>query len=88
MELLGHLLYGLQNVAGVTPILVVIAGVIVGIVGGAMPGMPTSVAGAMRRPWAFGMSASMGVVVRCARAAARPVQCAGGPQRTCSCRRP
>jgi hypothetical protein len=39
MELFTHLWAGLQNLIGIRPVLVVVAGVIVGILGGAMPGI-------------------------------------------------
>ncbi len=66
MELLAHLSDGLENLLGVTPILVVIAGVIVGILGGAMPGISPSMAVALLLPFTFGMSATMGIVMLCA----------------------
>jgi len=51
---------------GPIPLLVVLAGVCVGILGGAMPGISPSMAVALLLPFTFGMSPSMGLVMLCA----------------------
>lgn len=66
MELLHNLMYGLGQLAGVTPILVIIAGDIVGILAGAMPGISPSMAVAILLPFTFGMTPAMGMVMLCA----------------------
>ena len=66
MELFTHLWAGLQNLLGIKPLLVVTAGVIVGILGGAMPGVSPSMAVAILLPFTFGMSPTMGMVMLCA----------------------
>ena len=66
MELFTHLWAGLQNLLGIKPVLVVTAGVIVGILGGAMPGVSPSMAVAILLPFTFGMSPTMGMVMLCA----------------------
>ena len=57
---------GLHNLAGVTPMLAIMAGVVIGILGGAMPGISPSMAVAMLLPFTFGMSPTMGLVTLCA----------------------
>ena len=57
---------GLRNLMGVGPLLVVVAGVVVGILGGAMPGISPSMAVAILLPFTFGMSPTMGMVMICA----------------------
>ena len=66
MELFTHLWAGLQNLLGIKPVLVVAAGVVVGILGGAMPGVSPSMAVAILLPFTFGMSPTMGMVMLCA----------------------
>lgn len=66
MELLTNLGAGLRNLLGVGPFLIVTAGVVVGILGGAMPGMSPSMAVAILLPFTFGMSPTMGLVMLCA----------------------
>ncbi len=56
----------MQNLIGITPLLIVAAGVAVGILGGAMPGMSPSMAVAILLPFTFGMSPTMGLVMLCA----------------------
>jgi len=51
---------------GPIPLLVILAGVCVGILGGAMPGISPSMAVALLLPFTFGMSPSMGLVMLCA----------------------
>ena len=66
MEMLNALGMGLQNLAGFGPLAAVAAGVIVGILGGAMPGVSPSMAVAILLPFTFGMSPTMGLVMLCA----------------------
>ena len=66
MELFTHLWAGMQNLIGIKPVLVVAAGVVVGILGGAMPGVSPSMAVAILLPFTFGMSPTMGMVMLCA----------------------
>jgi len=66
MELFTHLWAGMQNLLGIKPVLVVAAGVVVGILGGAMPGVSPSMAVAILLPFTFGMSPTMGMVMLCA----------------------
>ena len=66
MELMTQLWAGMQNLIGIKPFLVVVAGVIVGILGGAMPGVSPSMAVAILLPFTFGMSPTMGIVMLCA----------------------
>lgn len=51
---------------GVAPLLVIAAGVAVGILAGAMPGISPSMAVALLLPFSFGMTPSMGLVLLCA----------------------
>ena len=66
MDLFTHLWAGMQNLIGIKPVLVVAAGVVVGILGGAMPGVSPSMAVAILLPFTFGMSPTMGMVMLCA----------------------
>ena len=66
METLSHLMDGLQMLMGVAPLLVIAAGVAVGILAGAMPGISPSMAVALLLPFSFGMTPSMGLVLLCA----------------------
>lgn len=66
MELLTNLWSGLRNLLGIGPLLIVTLGVIVGILGGAMPGISPSMAVAILLPFTFGMSPTMGLVMLCA----------------------
>lgn len=66
METLSHLLEGLGSLMGPIPLLVIAAGVVVGILGGAMPGISPSMAVALLLPFTFGMTPSMGLVMLCA----------------------
>ncbi|HPF84874.1 MAG TPA: tripartite tricarboxylate transporter permease [Aminivibrio sp.] len=66
MDTISHLLEGLGSLMGPVPLLVILAGVCVGILGGAMPGISPSMAVALLLPFTFGMSPSMGLVMLCA----------------------
>ena len=66
MPLIENLLLGLQNLMGIKPLLIVVAGVVVGILGGAMPGISPSMAVAILLPFTFKMSPTMGLVMLCA----------------------
>ena len=66
MDTISHLSEGLGALMGPIPLLVVLAGVCVGILGGAMPGISPSMAVALLLPFTFGMSPSMGLVMLCA----------------------
>lgn len=66
METLSHLLEGLGSLMGPIPLLVIAAGVVVGILGGAMAGISPSMAVALLLPFTFGMTPSMGLVMLCA----------------------
>ncbi|WP_367341208.1 tripartite tricarboxylate transporter permease [Aminivibrio sp.] len=66
METIAHLYEGLGALMGPVPLLVILAGVCVGILGGAMPGISPSMAVALLLPFTFGMSPSMGLVMLCA----------------------
>lgn len=66
MDLMTNLWSGLRNLIGAGPFLIVTAGVVVGILGGAMPGMSPSMAVAILLPFTFGMSPTMGLVMLCA----------------------
>ena len=66
MGTLSHLMDGLQMLMGITPLLVIVAGVAVGILAGAMPGISPSMAVALLLPFSFGMTPSMGLVLLCA----------------------
>ena len=57
---------GLHNLAGFGPMMAITAGVVIGILGGAMPGISPSMAVAMLLPFTFGMSPTMGLVTLCA----------------------
>ena len=63
MEMLSNLSLGLKNLAGIGPVLIITVGVIVGILGGAMPGISPSMAVALLLPFTFGMSPTMGIVM-------------------------
>ncbi|MDD3917426.1 MAG: tripartite tricarboxylate transporter permease [Synergistaceae bacterium] len=66
MDLFSHLLDGLGALMGITPLLVIMAGVAIGILAGAMPGISPSMAVALLLPFSFGMTPSMGLVLLCA----------------------
>jgi len=66
MELMTQLWAGMQNLIGINPFLVVVAGVIISILGGAMPGVSPSMAVAILLPFTFGMTPTMGIVMLCA----------------------
>jgi len=66
METITHLYEGLGALMGPVPLLVILAGVCVGILGGAMPGISPSMAVALLLPFTFGMSPAMGLVMLCA----------------------
>jgi len=66
MEILSNLAEGLGALMAPVPLLVILAGVCVGILGGAMPGISPSMAVALLLPFTFGMSPSMGLVMLCA----------------------
>ncbi len=66
MDLFSHLLDGLGALMGITPLLVIMAGVAIGILAGAMPGISPSMAVALLLPFSFGMTPSMGLVMLCA----------------------
>ncbi|MDR1733005.1 MAG: tripartite tricarboxylate transporter permease [Synergistaceae bacterium] len=66
MSILSHLYEGLVPLLGVKPLLVILAGVVVGILGGAMPGISPSMAVALLLPFTFGMSPELGIVMLCA----------------------
>ncbi|MGI6790839.1 tripartite tricarboxylate transporter permease [Aminivibrio sp.] len=66
MDTISHLSEGLGALMGPIPLLVILAGVCVGILGGAMPGISPSMAVALLLPFTFGMSPSMGLVMLCA----------------------
>lgn len=66
MNTISHLLEGLGSLMGPVPLLVIAAGVVVGILGGAMPGISPSMAVALLLPFTFGMSPAMGLVMLCA----------------------
>lgn len=66
MELFLHLYEGLTVLAGVGPVLIIIVGVAIGILGGAMPGISPSMAVALLLPFTFGMTPTMGIVMLCA----------------------
>ena len=55
MDLMTNLWSGLRNLIGAGPFLIVTAGVVVGILGGAMPGMSPSMAVAILLPFTFGI---------------------------------
>lgn len=66
MNLLSLLFDGLGALMGLTPLLVILAGVAIGILAGAMPGISPSMAVALLLPFSFGMTPSMGLVLLCA----------------------
>lgn len=66
MDLFYHLLNGLGALMGIVPLLVILAGVAIGILAGAMPGISPSMAVALLLPFSFGMTPSMGLVLLCA----------------------
>ena len=66
MELLSNLTKGLSQLMGLYPMLVILAGVIIGILAGAMPGISPSMAVALLLPFSFGMSPTMGLILLCA----------------------
>ena len=66
MDTISHLFEGLGGLMGPVPLLVILAGVCVGILGGAMPGISPSMAVALLLPFTFGMSPAMGLVMLCA----------------------
>ncbi|TDY61698.1 putative tricarboxylic transport membrane protein [Aminivibrio pyruvatiphilus] len=66
MEILSNLAEGLGALMAPVPLLVILAGVCVGILGGAMPGISPSMAVALLLPFTFGMSPAMGLVMLCA----------------------
>ena len=66
METLSYLADGLGALMSPVPLLVILAGVCVGILGGAMPGISPSMAVALLLPFTFGMTPAMGLVMLCA----------------------
>jgi putative tricarboxylic transport membrane protein len=66
MDHFSHLIDGLGALMGITPLLVIMAGVAIGILAGAMPGISPSMAVALLLPFSFGMTPSMGLVLLCA----------------------
>jgi len=66
MNLLSLLFDGLGALMGLTPLLVILAGVAIGILAWAMPGISPSMAVALLLPFSFGMTPSMGLVLLCA----------------------
>lgn len=57
---------GLRELMAPGPLLAIFGGVIVGILGGAMPGVSPSMAVAILLPFTFGMTPTMGLVMLCA----------------------
>ena len=66
MEIFSHLSEGMSVLMGINPIIIMTVGVVVGILGGAMPGISPSMAVALLLPFTFGMNPTMGIVMLCA----------------------
>lgn len=63
MELINHLLEGFGHIAGITPFLAIVVGVIAGIFVGAMPGLSPSMGVAILLPFTFKMPPLIGLVL-------------------------
>ena len=59
MEVFSHLYEGLRVLMGAGPLFIISIGVVVGILGGAMPGISPSMAVALLLPFTFGMTPTM-----------------------------
>lgn len=63
MELLNSLVFGFSTLLGWQPLLVIVIGVAVGIVAGAMPGLSPSTAVALLVPFSYTMSPALAVIL-------------------------
>ncbi len=63
MELLANLFQGFGYLAGVQPIIAIVAGVILGILAGAMPGLSPSMGVALLVPFTYGMSPQIALIL-------------------------
>ncbi len=63
MDLLNNLLLGFSALAGWEPILVIVSGVILGIVAGAMPGLSPSTAVALLVPFSYTMEPGLALIL-------------------------
>ena len=62
-EIFGYLAYGFQSLAGLTPLALILLGVIVGILGGATPGISPSMAVALLLPMTYSMSSAQALIL-------------------------
>ena len=62
-EIFGYLAYGFQSLAGLTPLLLILLGVCVGILGGATPGISPSMAVALLLPMTYSMSSAQALIL-------------------------
>ncbi len=63
MELLSNLFEGFGYLAGIQPIVAIVAGVILGILAGAMPGLSPSMGVALLVPFTYGMSPQIALIL-------------------------
>ncbi|MBT4524940.1 MAG: C4-dicarboxylate ABC transporter permease [Deltaproteobacteria bacterium] len=63
MDLINNLLLGFSSLAGWQPILIIVAGVILGIIAGAMPGLSPSTAVALLVPFSYTMEPGMALIL-------------------------
>lgn len=62
-ELFGYLASGFQSLAGLTPLALILLGVVVGILGGATPGISPSMAVALLLPMTYSMSSAHALIM-------------------------
>ncbi len=63
MELLSNLFQGFGYLAGIQPVIAIFAGVILGILAGAMPGLSPSMGVALLVPFTYGMSPQIALIL-------------------------
>lgn len=63
MELFSNLIDGFGYLAGVQPIIAIVAGVVLGILAGAMPGLSPSMGVALLVPFTYGMSPQIALIL-------------------------
>lgn len=62
-EIFGYLAFGFQSLAGLTPLALILLGVVIGILGGATPGISPSMAVALLLPMTYSMSSSHALIL-------------------------
>ena len=63
MDLLSNLIQGFGYLAGIQPIIAIVAGVILGILAGAMPGLSPSMGVALLVPFTYGMAPQIALIL-------------------------